>query len=223
MCEGCGFQQSPELCEFCKNLIPLTFDPGLIPEVLAATKIDGCLFPNEEAFLAQLAKECTGSGVIVELGSYLGRSTTCLGIGSQLGRQVKIFTLDNYQDDSIMTTHPQMFNKLLENLYNAKVLSLVHPFLWSTHEPLEGFNEDIELLLIDADHVYESVKKDFLTWEPHVVVGGRIAFHDTYDPVMQGVRFMGPLKVIKEFCIEPKFKILGRFQAITVVQKVKND
>lgn len=38
-----------------------------------------------------------------------------------------------------------------------------------------------DLLFIDADHTYESVKKDFEIWSPLVRRGGWIAFHDI-DP-----------------------------------------
>lgn len=38
---------------------------------------------------------------------------------------------------------------------------------------------DIDVLHIDADHMYDSIKKDFGLWEPHVRPGGVILFHDT--------------------------------------------
>ena len=36
----------------------------------------------------------------------------------------------------------------------------------------------IDLLFIDADHMYAGVKKDFDLWSPHVRPGGFVVFHD---------------------------------------------
>lgn len=40
---------------------------------------------------------------------------------------------------------------------------------------------DIDILHIDGDHSYESVKRDFELWEPFVISGGAIMFHDIYS------------------------------------------
>ncbi len=221
LCSGCSLHGN-EVCDVCKVLEPLKLDESLRAEVQPVFKIEGCLFPDEEAFLAQLARDCTGKGVIVELGSYLGRSTASLGIGSQLGLGTKIFTFDSYEGDSAMDTHPDMYRVLKENLYNAGVHTLVTPYFWRTDSPPPDFDEEVELLFIDADHSPPAVTEDFKAWVSKVVVGGKIAFHDTYDIVQRGVRFLGPLRVIRRACYgDPGFKILGRFQSITVVEKCK--
>jgi len=222
LCGGCTLNNSHEVCIVCKNLKPLNCDSTLEKELLVVKRIDGCLFPNEDVFLAQLAKSCTGAGVIVELGTYLGKSTVSLGLGSNLGNKVKIFTFDSYESDSAMETNPGMMKTVQDNLRMAHVEHLVFTHLSKTDIPPMNFGQIVELLFIDADHEYPSTKKDFLAWEPKVIKGGKIIFHDTYDVVQGGVRFLGPLKVIKEFCYNnPKFKILGRFQSITVVEKLK--
>jgi len=37
---------------------------------------------------------------------------------------------------------------------------------------------DVDVLHLDAGHDYEEVKADFEAWEPHVISGGVIMFHD---------------------------------------------
>ena len=55
-----------------------------------AEQAEGFLTDKEGELLYQLAKSCTGRGVIVEIGSWKGRSTIWLGHGSKAGKQVKI-------------------------------------------------------------------------------------------------------------------------------------
>ena len=56
--------------------------------------VPGWLSDEEAVALYELAKDCTGRGVIVEIGSFKGRSTICLGLGSQAGRGVPIYAVD---------------------------------------------------------------------------------------------------------------------------------
>jgi len=44
---------------------------------------------------------------------------------------------------------------------------------------LLGSERPAELIFIDADHRYEAVREDFLTWRALLAPGGRIAFHDS--------------------------------------------
>ena len=47
--------------------------------------VPGWLTDEEGEALFELARSCTGKGVIVEIGSWKGKSTVCLGLGSQSG------------------------------------------------------------------------------------------------------------------------------------------
>ena len=66
-----------------------------IDEVREITnKLRGWLTPAEGELLYNLAKNCTGKGVIVEIGSWVGKSTIHLAAGSQEGSQVPVFAID---------------------------------------------------------------------------------------------------------------------------------
>src|SRR6185312_12113676 len=60
--------------------------------------IPGWLTDEEGEALYELARGCSGSGVIVEIGSWKGKSTVCLGLGSQAGKSVPIYAVDPHAD-----------------------------------------------------------------------------------------------------------------------------
>lgn len=47
-----------------------------------------------------------------------------------------------------------------------------------SHEAACGWNQLIDFLLIDGDHREEAVEQDWNDWNPYVIPGGLVAFHD---------------------------------------------
>ena len=127
---------------------------------------------DEEAFtLFELARGCTGRGAIVELGSWRGRSTICLALGSKEGSGVPVIAVDRHMDKT--------FVDFQENIRRAGVADLVRPIRATSDEAFTEFGERIELIFIDASHKYDDVRRDFDQWVPLVVEGGTVAMHDT--------------------------------------------
>ncbi|MDQ3777639.1 MAG: class I SAM-dependent methyltransferase [Actinomycetota bacterium] len=133
--------------------------------------VPGWLSDEEGAALYDLAKECTGKGVIVEIGSWKGKSTICLGRGSRAGNGVRIFAVDPHAD--------YRHGEFKENVERAGIADLVTPVKGLSQDVVADFNEPIELLFVDGSHEEEDVRSDFETWVPKVVEGGTVAFHDT--------------------------------------------
>jgi predicted O-methyltransferase YrrM len=66
----------------------------------AAKDVPGWLTDAEGELLFNLAKSCSGKGVIVEIGSWKGKSTIWMARGSQAGHGVKIYAIDPHEGDS---------------------------------------------------------------------------------------------------------------------------
>ncbi|MFL6067836.1 MAG: class I SAM-dependent methyltransferase [Gaiellaceae bacterium] len=146
---------------------------------LTAT-VDGWLFPHEGPLLYELARRCTGRGVIVEIGSWKGKSTIWLARGARAGSGVHVYAIDPHtgypeQPDSEIWTLPE-FER---NLARASVGDHVTPIVATSREAAAEFTEPIELLFIDGAHDVGSVRHDLEAWTPKVVEGGVIALHDT--------------------------------------------
>ena len=133
--------------------------------------LPGWLSYEEGETLYDLALACTGRGVIVEIGSWKGKSTTCLGLGSRAGSRVRIFAVDRHTDGT--------FPEWEANVAAAGIEDLVTPLKGLSQEVVHEFSEDIELLFIDGAHTYDLVLEDWEGWVPMVVPGGVVAMHDT--------------------------------------------
>ena len=145
--------------------------------------VPGWLTDDEGEALYDLAKSCTGRGVIVEIGSWKGKSTICLGLGSRAGHGVRIVAVDPHAD--------YRFGDFKANVERAGIADLVTPVPSLSQDAAAGFDEPIELLFVDGSHVEDDVRTDFDQWVPKVVDGGWVAFHDTtWTP--------GPRRVVGE-------------------------
>jgi MMP 1-O-methyltransferase len=170
-------------------------------------ELPGWLTAEEGETLYRLARSCTGRGVIVEIGSWRGKSTTCLGLGSKAGNRVPVFAVDPHSEHT--------FGDFSRNMEEAGLTDLVTPVPGRSQELAEGFDQPIELLFIDGAHQYELVNEDFDRWVPKVVEGGVVAMHDT-------TWFPGPKRVADERIFKSdRFKDARYvFSSTTVATKV---
>jgi predicted O-methyltransferase YrrM len=169
--------------------------------------VPGWLSDEEGEALYELAKECTGKGVIVEIGSWKGKSTICLGRGSRAGRGVRIFAVDPHAD--------YRHGEFRGNIERAGIADLVTPLKGLSQEVAETFDQPIELLFVDGSHEEDLVREDFEKWVPKVVEGGVVAFHDTtWHP---GVRKVVAEKIYASRGFRDVRFVIG---STTVAQKV---
>jgi len=133
--------------------------------------VPGWLTDEEGEALYELARRCTGRGVIAEIGSWKGKSTICLGLGSRAGAGVRIFAIDPHAD--------YRFGDFKANVERAGIGELVTPIASLSQPAADDFHEPIELLFVDGSHEYDLVLEDFEKWVPKVIDGGWVAFHDT--------------------------------------------
>jgi MMP 1-O-methyltransferase len=133
--------------------------------------VPGWLTDEEGEALYELARACSGKGVIVEIGSWKGKSTVCLGLGSRAGASVPVYAVDPHAD--------YRFGDFKDNVGRAGIQELVRPVASLSQAAADGFDEPIELLFVDGSHEYDLVLEDFEKWVPKVVEGGWVAFHDT--------------------------------------------
>jgi len=133
-----------------------------------------------------IALEYDNNSVIVEVGSWLGRSISFLAVEFiNLNKFPKIHSVDIW-DDSGKHIKPYtdvedgdyiFYRAYLKNI--EPVNNIVNPIRLPSIKASELFEDNsIDFCFIDANHEYEFVLDDIRAWYPKVKQGGIIAGHD---------------------------------------------
>jgi predicted O-methyltransferase YrrM len=155
--------------------------------------------------------------VIVEIGSWKGKSTIWLAHGSRRGAGVMVYAIDPHTAESDNLATQSAVPTLAEftaNVRRAGVADLVMPLVTTSAAAARDFDRPVELIFIDGAHDYASVALDFELWFPRVVDGGTIAFHDT-------VAWEGPRRLVAQRVFGGRWARRARFvDSTTVAEKV---
>lgn len=181
--------------------------------------IDGWLTEPSANLLYSLAKNCRGKGVIIEIGSWKGKSTLALGFGSMAGKRTKIIAIDPhtgspferrlFKGKKIWT-----YEEFKKNIKDAKMNGIIIPKVMTSEDVEKNWKIPVELLWIDGSHVYKDVKKDFEIWFPHLIEGGYVVMDDT-------INIYGPRKVAFDRIYNSEdFAEIGLVDALTYGKKV---
>lgn len=149
----------------------------------------GYLAPLEGYALKLLAASDTPAGEIVEIGSFMGRSTCWLAAGVMDKKGVKVNAVDHFKGSpEHQAGQPDECSELVKkgstleifkaNIKAAALEPYVNPMVGTSEEMVRGWTRPIRLLFIDGDHSYEASKRDFKLWSPYVCNSGIIALHD---------------------------------------------
>lgn len=175
---------------------PIALDPRLLA---AAVEADGFMPADEGRALAEAALAAP-AGPILEVGSYLGKSTLYLAAAAR-ARGAKVVTVDHhrgseehqpgwdYHDPGLVDPAVGKIDTLpgfrrtialagAEDVVVA-VVARAEDFaaLWST---------PLALLFLDGSHTDESAQRDLRTWTPHLAPGGVLAIHDVFSDPAEG-------------------------------------
>jgi predicted O-methyltransferase YrrM len=149
-------------------------------------EVEGLLVPGQEKWLFQAARSLPNGARILEIGSYLGRSSISLGYGCR-GSRRHVFAVDTfggtYQD---LLGHEELSRVFKEGFLHRWQANVRKNGLEEWVTPLVGRSETIariwaapiNMLFIDGSHQFEDVVRDFEDFFPHVVPGGIVALHD---------------------------------------------
>lgn len=137
--------------------------------------------------------------IFVEVGVWKGHSISYLASRLKEKDKInncKIYAVDLFEDTvcPVITTDEKTKNEIqyINTIYNEYLKAKdvreyivdIKSYSWEAAKFFE--DESIDFCFIDADHSYESVKKDILFWYPKVKKNGIIAGHD-YSNLHPGV------------------------------------
>jgi MMP 1-O-methyltransferase len=175
----------------------------------------GMLTENEVDCLYRLGQVSHCDGVIVEIGSWKGKSTIALARGAANTHGKKVYAIDPHAIQADEGYLEDTRDQFLANIEQAGVEDGIVPMIMTSEAAVRGWDKPIRLLWIDGDHRYEAARLDFKLWEPFLVEGGIVAMHDT-------IRKKGPKRVLWENVFRSqRFQEIAIIDNITAARKVK--
>jgi len=192
---------------------------GVSRDLLRAIAAEGMIQPDECLLLMQLASQVR-EGVIVEIGSYRGRSAIALAMGAARGSTAPVYAIEPHENfTGVLGARfgPDDKKAFRRNIERAGLSRAIHLTSATSEAAAKSWNLEIGLLWIDGDHRYEAVKKDFDLWSPFLSSDGRIAFDDST------VEGLGPHTLIDEILSTGNFSCLRTVGKVTVLEHSYTD
>jgi predicted O-methyltransferase YrrM len=175
-----------------------------IAKIITPITLYGGLHVLEGVFLAELVEILPPHSKIVEVGSLAGRSSCAL---CYFAKDKDVYCVDTWdvqhvKDKNLIKIFGEtdvlgIFKKNMKaNGYNPHIMKME-----SVQASNNFADESVDMVFIDADHVYESVKEDIVAWWPKVKKGGLICGHD-YNGQEKGV-----IKAVDEMFTRERIKL----------------
>ncbi len=196
--------------------------------------IDGWISEIETKFLYDTAKKLRTGGVIVEIGSWKGRSTICLALGSKEGGEAKVYAIDPHTGSPDLVAPGEKvwtYDQFIKNDREAGVADLIIPVVSTAEEAIKKWDLPISMIFIDAHyHDYQLTQNLLIEWAPHVIERGVIALNNV-APSFYGILrnkplhgLPGPRKAASNFIFKSKnFKNVGLAGCIVYAEKCEQN
>lgn len=184
--------------------------------------IDGWLTSDEAWGLFETAQKLKPNAVVLEIGSWKGKSTWCIASGLKSGTINCIDPFNGEGESESVVVYEQTRGKvsLLEqfkhNLSGVNKSILIKPQIGLSKDFVEQF-QNIDFLFIDGDHSIVGCQFDFENFKNVLNVGGFLAFHDYYPERKE----LGPTWVIENLVNNDScFEFYKTFDSLAVFKKV---
>ncbi|MFH2203223.1 MAG: class I SAM-dependent methyltransferase [Elusimicrobiota bacterium] len=191
-----------------------------------SAEIDGWIYDGEHEFLWELAQR-PGAGHILEIGSWLGKSTCILaGACARSAPETKVFCIDTFdmrgtelQDRihrSVRGGAPGTFYEFIENAKKHGFYDRIVVVASPSEAALPALTERFRMVFIDGMHDYDQVRKEAELCLPLLNRGGILALHDTSCRAWPGIdRY-----VEENLMHDPRVRRIERRNTLTAFEKI---
>ncbi len=183
--------------------------PGSTPRaetlVAWARTTEGFLPDDEAMALYAVARRAvgTGGGPLVEIGSYLGRSTLFLAaaIAAEGRTAAVVFSVDHHRGSEEMqpgwpdhnpalidpaTGRMDSLGRFRASIERAGAEDLVVAVVGDSARVAANWSTPVALVFIDGGHGASTCWADYRGWAPRLAAGGYLVFHDVFEDPAQG-------------------------------------
>lgn len=187
-----------------------TFDEALA----AVAQVEGWMSPDQARRLYDAAASTVPGDVVVEIGSFRGRSTIVLASAAADG--VRIVAIDPHagndrgpeEIDGYAAEAADDHSVFNANLAAAGVAHRVQHVRAFSNEAHGAVDQAISVLYVDGAHRYAPARADIRDWGARVRPGGTLLIHDSFSSV--GVT----LAIARELMFGTRFRYVGRARSL---------
>lgn len=156
----------------------------------------GFLTEREGRFLALVAAGAPADGVILEIGSFKGKSTVGLATIAQRYGLGPVVAVDPHTapaaTDPDLVGERSSWESFTASLEAAGVTGTVEAHRAYSRDLAPQWKRPIRFLWVDGDHTYAGAREDLALFGRHLVPGAVIAMHDVLHA------YEGPIRVFVE-------------------------
>lgn len=205
----------------------------MIPELpLDLDLIKGFLAPDEAGALYEHALHASALGPVLEIGSYCGKSSICLGLACQR-RGGTLFALDHHRGSEEhqpgeMFHDPELydgaeavvdsFREFRRNIRAAGLEEVVIPIVAGSAQAARHWRTPLGMVFIDGGHSLEAALADYRCWSVHVVRGGVLAIHDLFADAHEGGQ--APYAIYRLALASGLFESLGQVNSLGLLRRL---
>lgn len=196
-----------------------------------AEQITGFMPPEEGRALYEAARTYAGDGVILEIGTYCGKSAIYLGAAAR-ETGATVFTVDHhsgseehqpgweYHDTALVDPETGVFDTVTSfrrTMVRAGLTDTVVGIIGSSTAAAKVWRAPLRMLFIDGGHTEEAAQRDFDNWAHWVAGGGLLAIHDVFpDPADGG---QAPYNIYRRALDSGKFRELSVTGSLRILQR----
>jgi MMP 1-O-methyltransferase len=167
----------------------------------AAEAAPGFMPPEEGLALYDAAMAAEADGPLVEIGSWMGKSTLYLAAAAR-DRKTHVVTVDHhrgseehqpgwdYHDPGLVDPEVGRIDTLphyRRTTATAGVEDVVVAVIARSETLAALWSTPLAFVFLDGSHTDESAQRDLACWAPHLAAGGTLAIHDVFpDPADGG-------------------------------------
>lgn len=166
---------------------------------LIATQAPGFLSAAEGSMLHAAAAEAGRLGIIIEIGSYCGKSTVYLGSGANQAGTL-VFAIDHhggsvehqpgefFYNPELVDTHgdTDTLARFRHTIREARLEHRVIAIVGDASAVGRHWNQRVGMVFIDGGHSMHDAVSDYRLWSSHVALDGLLAIHDHYPTAKAG-------------------------------------
>ena len=206
--------------------------PSMTDELFGlAERAIGFMPPDEGRALYDAAVRYAGDGVLVEIGTYCGKSAIYLGAAAR-ETGATVYTIDHhsgseehqpgweYHDTSLVDPATGQFDTVTQfrrAIVRAGLTDTVVGIIGGSDTVARIWRTPLRLLFIDGGHTEEAAQRDFDNWAHWVAAGGALAIHDVFPDPRDGGR--APYNIYRKALDGGKFREVSCTGSLRILER----